>query len=67
MPTSFVSWQQFPEEGLLGNQNYASHVYSGPQHSGHAHSNVYDNSIFSSENRINRHSNPCFNVGSHFK
>ena len=50
MPTSFASWQQFPGEGLMGNQNYASHVYSRPQLSSHAHSNVYDNSVFGSEN-----------------
>ena len=66
MPTSFASWQQFPGEGLMGNQNYASHVYSRPQLSSHAHSNVYDNSVFGSENPINRHSNPCVNVGSYF-
>ena len=50
----------------MGNQNYVSHVYSGPQLSGHAYSNVYDNSVFGSENHINRHSNPCVNLGLHF-
>ena len=42
MPTLFGSWQQFPGEGFLGNLNYSLQIYSGRQHSVHAHSNVFN-------------------------
>ena len=61
MSTSTGSQQQLPGVNLLGNQNFeASHIYSGP------YSNVYDNSFFCPDNRRNRQTKSCDNLGTQY-